>query len=304
MIYIVRMPHLGIRQRLQSGPPLLLDGAIGTELNRRGVDTRLPLWSTWALLEAPDALAAIHRDYVAAGAEILTANTFRTHRRSLEKAELGGRAADLTAQAVRIAREAAGEHPGVWVAGSVAPLEDCYEPGLVPDDRALKNEHSEMVAHLQQAGVDLLLVETMNCIREAVVATEAALLTGLPTIVGVVCGKEPFLLSGEPVGEAARVLSALGPDSIVVNCTPTPDIHISLQEVMDSTELPTGAYGNVGYADEEQGWVNTDSVEPGAYARHAARWLRMGARLVGSCCGTGPAHTAELRRLLDTTTTG
>ncbi len=71
---------------------------------------------------------------------------------------------------------------------------------------------------------------------------------------------------------------------------------------MDNTELPTGAYGNVGYADDEQGWVNTDSVEPAAYARHAATWLQMGARLVGSCCGTGPEHTAELCHLLDTMT--
>ncbi len=294
------MLPLTISQRLLTGPPLLLDGAIGTELNRRGVDTRLPLWSTWALLEAPEVLAAIHRDYVTAGAEILTTNTFRTHRRSLQKADLGSRAADLTARAVSIARQAADERPGVWVAGSVAPLEDCYEPESVPDDRALEDEHREIVAHLHQAGVDLLLVETMNSIREAVAATEAALETGLPTIVGVVCGREPFLLSGEPVGEAASVLSSLGPAAIVVNCTPTPDIHISLQEVMCSTDLPTGAYGNVGYADEEQGWVNTDSVEPIAYARHAAGWLQMGARLVGSCCGTGPAHTAELHRLLDT----
>ncbi len=289
-----------LHDRLHSGPPLLLDGAVGTELNRRGVDTRLPLWSTWALIEAPEVLAAIHSDYVAAGAEVLTANTFRTHRRSLRKAEMGEQSAALTKQAVEIAREAAGGHAGVWVAGSVAPLEDCYEPGLVPAASSLRDEHREIVTHLQQAGVDLFLVETMNSIREAVAATEAALEAGLPTIVGLVCGREPFLLSGEPVREAVGVLDSMGPDGIVINCTPTPDIRVSLREVMDHTELPTGAYGNVGYVDEEQGWVNTDSVEPSAYARHAEGWLQMGARLIGSCCGTGPAHTAELRRLLDT----
>lgn len=293
------MSSSSVRQRLRSGPPLLLDGAIGTELNRRGVDTRLPLWSTWALLEAPDALAAIHEEYLAAGADIITTNTFRTHRRSLQKAGLGDQAANLTAQAVKIARRAAGERPGVWVAGCVAPLEDCYEPEEVPDAAALRAEHREMVAHLLDARVDLLLVETMNSIREAVAATEAALETGLPTIVGFVCGRDPFLLSGEPVADAARTLASLGPDLIAVNCTPTPDIEVSLREILDNTSLPTGAYGNVGYADEEQGWVNTASVEPAAYARHAAGWVRVGARLVGSCCGTGPAHTVALRHLLD-----
>jgi len=299
VIYIMCMSSSAFRQRIQSGPPLLLDGALGTELNRRGVDTRLPLWSTWALLEAPEVVAAIHEEYVSAGAEIITTNTFRTHRRSLQKAGLGDQAESLTAQAVAIARQAADKRPGVWVAGSVAPLEDCYEPEWVPEEMALRSEHREIVAHLLRARVDLLLVETMNSIREAVAATQAALETGLPTIVGLVCGREPFLLSGEPVEEAARTLASLGPDLIVVNCTPTPDIHVSLRQVLSSIPLPTGAYGNVGYADEEQGWVNTDSVEPAAYVRHAAVWLQMGARLVGSCCGTGPAHTAELRRLLD-----
>jgi S-methylmethionine-dependent homocysteine/selenocysteine methylase len=299
MIYIGRMTAEEIRERIRSGPAILLDGAIGTELNRRGVDTRLPLWSTWALLEAPDTLATIHRDYVEAGADILTANTFRTHRRSLEKAGLGDRAAELTADAVAIARRAADEREGVLVAGSVAPLEDCYEPGLVPETSALRTEHREIVENLRRAGVDLLLVETMNTIREAVAATEAALESGLPTIAGMVCGRGPYLLSGEPVGEAARSLSALGPEMIVVNCTPTPAISGALREIMAATDLATGAYGNVGYADEEQGWVNTDSVDPVADAEDAAEWLQMGARLVGSCCGTGPSHTAALRRLLD-----
>jgi S-methylmethionine-dependent homocysteine/selenocysteine methylase len=289
----------GIRERIRRGPALLLDGAIGTELNRRGVDTRLPLWSTWALLEAPETLAAIHREYVGAGAEILTANTFRTHRRSLEKAGLGARAAELIGDAVAIARGAADERDGVLVAGSVAPLEDCYEPDLVPDTAALRAEHREMVENLRQAGVDLLLVETMNTIREAVAATEAALESGLPTIAGVVCGRRPYLLSGEPLGAAARALSSLEPDMIVVNCTPTPDISNALREIMVHTDLAIGAYGNVGYADEEKGWVNTDSVDPVNYAKEAEEWLKLGVRLVGSCCGTGPLHTAELRRLLD-----
>jgi homocysteine S-methyltransferase len=181
----------------------------------------------------------------------------------------------------------------------VAPLEDCYEPDLVPASELLRSEHREIVGHLADAEVDILLVETMNSIREAVAATEAAVATGIPTFTGLVCGREPFLLSGESISEAVKAVASVGPDMVVVNCTPTPSIAPILQEVIASTDLPTGAYGNVGYADNVKGWVNTDAVEPTAYAREAEVWLRMGVRLVGSCCGTGPAHTAELRRLLD-----
>ncbi len=292
------------RDRLREGPPLLLDGATGTELTRRGVDTGLPMWSAKALVSAPDTLVAIHRDYVEAGAEIVTANTFRTHRRSLAAAGHGDKAATLTARAVQLAREATAMTPtggtrNVYIAGSIAPLEDCYSPHLVPDSRALTVEHGEMAATLADAGVDLLLVETMNTIREAVAAAQAAVATGLPVLVGLVCGRDGKLLSGESVPDAAGKLGGLGVDGLLINCSPTPDLDAALAELAAATDLPIGAYGNVGYADDTQGWVNTDSVDPDAYARHAEKWLDLGARVIGSCCGTSPAHTLALRARID-----
>ncbi len=101
-----------LRSRILSGRPLLLDGATGTELERRGVPSALPLWSAHALLESPQTVAEIHAEYVAAGAEVLTANTFRTQRRTLERAGMGERAEELTALAVSLARRGAGEHSG------------------------------------------------------------------------------------------------------------------------------------------------------------------------------------------------
>jgi homocysteine S-methyltransferase len=94
-------------QRLATGRPLLLDGATGTELQRRGVNTGLPLWSARALIEAPEVLRSIHADYINAGADIITTNTFRTKRRTLERAGIGSRARELTRLAVQIARDAA-----------------------------------------------------------------------------------------------------------------------------------------------------------------------------------------------------
>lgn len=291
-------PHF--RDRLREGPPLLLDGATGTELTRRGVDTGLPMWSAKALLHAPDTLVAIHGDYVEAGAEIITANTFRTHQRSLAAAGHGDKAATLTARAVQLAREATAMIPtggarSVYVAGSMAPLEDCYSPHLVPDSGALATEHGEMAAALADAGADLLLVETMNTIREAAAAAQAAVATGLPVLVGLVCGRDGKLLSGESVPDAAGKLVGLGVDGLLINCSPTPVLGAALAALAAATDLPIGAYGNVGYADDKVGWVNTDSVDPDAYARHAEAWLDLGARVIGSCCGTGPAHTAALR---------
>ena len=136
------------RRRLQENVPILLDGAMGTELQRRGADTRLPLWSARALVEAPDLVAEIHREEVEAGADVLTANTFRTHRRTLAKGGLAERSRELSALAVRLAREAAPAGRPVFVAGSIAPLEDCYRPDLVPEDAVLEREHSEQADSL------------------------------------------------------------------------------------------------------------------------------------------------------------
>ena len=113
--------------RLARGDLFILDGATGTELTRRGVDTTLPLWSAGALIDPQgrDVLRCIHSDYIRAGAQIVTANTFRTHRRSLAKGGKGGRAGELTHLAVQLVREAVEQVPAahrVFVAGSIAPL--------------------------------------------------------------------------------------------------------------------------------------------------------------------------------------
>ena len=296
-------------RRLTQNRPLLLDGATGTELNRRGVNTDLPLWSARALLAAPEVLRQIHADYARAGAEIITANTFRTHRRSLAGGGLGERAAELTRQAVALARDGLREArigPGAaFVAGSLAPLEDCYSPELVPPQAACEREHSEMARHLAEAGVDLILVETMNTIREAEAAVRAARATGLPVLASFVCRSDDRLFSGERVADAVRAIAPLGAAGLLVNCTPSTSIHRPFAELRAAAaELPAnppvcGLYANIGHTDDVTGWTSTADVEPLEYAQLASGWLNAGANLIGGCCGTTPAHIAALRVILD-----
>ncbi len=288
--------------RLSLSRPVLLDGATGTELNRRGVSTDLPLWSARALIEAPEVLRAVHADYVTAGAELITANTFRTQRRALTQAGYGEQTQALNQLAVALARQATAtaDHP-VWVAGSMSPLEDCYLPELVPPQDACEREHGEHARLLAEAGCDLILVETMNTIREAEAATRAALATGLPVMVGFVCRSDDRLFSGEPVAEAARVIAALGPCALFINCTPSRTIHrpyAQLRDTLAPTGLPTGLYANIGHTDDITGWTDTADVSPAEYADLARGWLDAGARLIGGCCGTHPEHIAAVNAVL------
>lgn len=288
------------RDRLINGPPLLLDGGLGSELGRRGVDVSLPLWSAGALLQDPAALLEVHREYAEAGADIVATNTFRTQQRTLDKAAVAESGVELTAVAVHLARAAVtASGSRAFIAGSMGPLEDCYQPGLVPDAAALDREHAEMAQALATAGVDLLMVETINTGREAVAAARAALATELPVLVSLVCDAQGKMLSGEDPGTVATSLTDVGVDGVLINCAPAPDLLRALRRVIEATDLPTGGYGNVGHADEEGGWVNTDAVDPKAYVLHAAAWLDAGARIIGSCCGTTPAHTKALRILIN-----
>ena len=285
------------RSRLRDPAPLLLDGATGSELQRRGVDTRLPLWSAAALWTAPQTVAALHREYVAAGAEVVTANTFRTRARTFAQAGRTDHARDWTIRAVDLARESRAP----FVAGSLAPLEDCYSPALVPDDAACAEEHAAFAADLAAAGVDLVLVETMNTVREAVAATRAAVATGLPVITSFVCDTDGRLLSGESVRDAATALLPLPVAGLGINCTPTASLARPLQELLDAVagRLRVAAYGNVGKTDAIQGFRCTDDFDSDAYAQVALRWVEQGAWFVGGCCGTRPEHIAAMRRRLE-----
>lgn len=288
--------------RLKQPGQILLDGATGTELTRRGVDTGLPLWSANALLidKSARVLKQIHADYLMAGAEIITADTFRTHVRALAPSGNAHRALELTRRAVEIAREAVAETPGVktrFVAGSISTLEDCYSPALVPPDDECRAEHSERIHHLIESGVDLLLLETFNTIREAVIAAKLATITGTPVIVSFVPDRKGRILSGETLTEAAKQLLPLGVVALGVNCGPTPDLAAPLKELRMACghDFPLVAYGNIGYPDDEIGWVNTDAEDPVAYCQHVATWQ---VKIIGGCCGTTPEHIKQLKAVI------
>jgi S-methylmethionine-dependent homocysteine/selenocysteine methylase len=297
-----------IGERLKNGAPLVLDAAMGSDLDRRGLPTTLPLWSAIGLLQRPDLVRQIHLENLLAGADIITTDTFRTTARTLRKAGTDpGRAAELDTLAVRLAVEARDEarRSAAWIAGSIAPLEDCYLPTFETPPEIALAEHRAQAGNLAAAGVDLIMVETMPTVAEAEIALRAAVETRRPATVGFVCAMPDRsgpvrLLSGETLDEAVARVSPLGPTAIFVNCAAPPVISTALRELRELTTLPTGAYANVGHVDDERGWSPDGGITGKRYAEHAAEWIDLGARVVGGCCGTHPEHTAALRRLIDT----
>jgi S-methylmethionine-dependent homocysteine/selenocysteine methylase len=294
---------------LDRSRPVLLDGATGTELARRGVDTTLPLWSARALFDdrGLETLTRIHADYARAGAEILVTDTFRTSFRTLDLAGRSDTWREANRRAVACARAGASEAKEgsrvPLVAGGIAPLEDCYRPDLVPPQADCLREHRQQTELLASLGVDLIFIETMNTLREAEAALLAARGTGLPILVSL-CPRAPrSVLSGEPLAAAVPRLAAIGGDElrgILLNCATPEALDLLFPEfVRLDPVLPHGLYAHLGEPDDVSGWRLPERHEPDRYAVWMETKINQGARLIGGCCGTTPDHIAALAGLLD-----
>jgi S-methylmethionine-dependent homocysteine/selenocysteine methylase len=154
---------------------------------------------------------------------------------------------------------------------------------------SLEREHAEHATNLAAAGVDLVLVETMNTIREAAAAARAVREAGLPAIVSFVCWEGATLLSGESLAAALEAVAGEAPLAIGVNCLPPSNVPVCLP-VLAGSGLVAAVYANLGEPDDTTGFTRSESCTPEAFAALAATWRDAGARIIGGCCGTTPDH--------------
>ena len=304
------MSYDAIRSRLDRGDMVILDGAIGTEILRRNLS-----WADHRLKDEPEAIHDLHADYIRAGADVITTNSFQLARRSflghfrdashmkhIGVAGLEERASELLAASVELAqraRDSVDSPRPVAIAGAVTTLEWCFRPDLAPSEAEMRSEYREIMEALAGAGADLILLETVNSIREAMVGLGAAREAGLPCWVGFVCDEAGLLFTGETMAEAEEALSPLEPDAILVNCAPPEDAAAGLGELLKSRSRPCGLYPHIGRFDPPE-WLFTDEYPPPRYLEEAKRWAEMGARVIGGCCGTTPEHIEAIARTLGT----
>jgi methionine synthase I (cobalamin-dependent) len=293
---------------LAQGGTLILDGGIGTEILRRDVT-----WADHQVLDRPTVIRAIHRDYVEAGADVISTNTFQLTRRALynhfrddaHRAQVGpsdlhDRAERLLRAATRLAveaRDAAADGRPVAVAGAITTLEWCFRPDLAPTPEQARAEYVETIGTLAEAGCDLVLIETVNSVTEARVALEAANEVGLPCWLAFAPTEDGKLFTGETLADAEAALGPLGVDAVLVNCAPPDDCRAGLVELAKVRAGAKGLYPHVGRFDPPE-WLFTDEYPPARYAEAARSWQELGATVIGGCCGTTPDTIAAVARAL------
>ena len=284
---------------LESERCLLLDGATGSELRRRGARLDPVAWSGPAALAHFDTLVGIHSDYIDAGADVITTNTFATTRFVLEAAGLGAAFDAInraSVEAAMRARERSGRD--VLVAGSISCFPPAFDVARYPrpvDERAA---YAELASLLAELGVDLLVLEMMEDDVHAARACDAARAAGLPFWIGASARRRPdgtlaaYDFTETPLDRVVDALVGFEPDVINVMHTPPDDVAAALAAVRARWSGPIGAYPEIG----EPG---TTPLAPDELAARAEAWLRTGLRVLGGCCGTEPGHVRALRALLD-----
>ncbi|MGF1608530.1 MAG: homocysteine S-methyltransferase family protein [Kiloniellales bacterium] len=304
-------------QRIEDGRLLLLDGAMGTELERRGAPVEQKGWAVAALGTHPALVRAVHDDYVRAGADIHTTQTFSAARHVLEGAGLGERFDAFNRSAVALCRDAiehAGDDRPRWIAGSVSTFAaGSSRDNLPPRDR-LAVDFAEQAALLADCGVDLIALEMLYDVEVSILALEAAAATGLPVMLGFTCmwGRDGATVETHAATMTSNgrhmtleevlppVLAAVPEGSRVIVAVMHSEFDVTdaaLPVVKRLWDGPIAVYPNSGdYVVPH--WQFDTVCEPAVFAEAATGWAGRGAQIVGGCCGLGPDHIGAARERL------
>ena len=310
--------------KLSNKEVIVLDGATGSELARLGAEMNSSAWCGVANKTHPDIVREVHEEYIRAGADVVTANTFSTSRHILASAGLADETVGINTRAVELAREAvhnvSPERP-IAVAGSMSTMR-AWIPGTVsPDPRFLPtpeeefNNYQEVAHTLAKSGVDLILMEMMSDIDRSSLAISAAMETGLPVWIGTSCtlsddgsvsawnqhSEEPATrLSPDHLRAEDKSYDTLieamlpfQPQVMGVMHSTLETTNAGLQTLYEHWQGPIMAYPET--SSEVRKGIS-EQVEPSSFASHCHDWVDSGVQIIGGCCGTTIEH---IRTMVD-----
>ncbi|MEM1161124.1 MAG: homocysteine S-methyltransferase family protein [Pseudomonadota bacterium] len=298
------MPYAALKSRLDKGEIVLMDGATGTELQRRGVVMEPTAWCGDAALQGTDALRQVHLDYVTAGAEVITANTFATSRIVLNAAGLADRYAEINEVTLTAALAVREQHPDVLIGGSISHMTPRRDQHGEPDLKELAEAQMELADTLKTAGVDLILLEMMFTPERLEASFQAAKSTGLPVWAGFSARR------GKDRGRGGEVLCFSQNQDIplIEAVSILPDYDIAAAGIMHSESEVTGdaldvvrqvfdgpltAYPDSGHMILPD-WQFEEVIPAEDFVDFARGWKSDGVQIFGGCCGLGPAHIEAL----------
>jgi S-methylmethionine-dependent homocysteine/selenocysteine methylase len=285
---------------LQNGDRILIDGATGTEIERRGVPMVDNAWNGGGALTHPEIVRQVHEDYIRYGAQIVISNTFSTSRHVLQDAGLEEHFEVLNRRGVELACEARTnmQMPNVLVAGGITHWSFTSR---IPSRPQLQANAEEQTTIMADAGADLIMLEMMADVERMLIMLAAAQKSGLPVWVGFSCQIDEQgmvrLLHGPTLAEGIQAIQEEDVPVINIMHTEVEDIEACLDVLQANWSGPTGVYAHSGKF-VAPNWVFNDTISPEDYAAAAQTWLGRGVQVVGGCCGIGVEHITMLQDIV------
>lgn len=275
--------------------PLILDGAIGSYLQETSNLEATSMWSSLMNVSQKDKVIALHKEYINSGADIITANTFRTNPIAYKSVKIDISNQGLVRHSVNLTHEARSGKK-VIIAGSNAPAEDCYQIERTFSIEELVDNHKKHIQYLWDAGVDIILNETFSHLDEIEIVSQICSRKNIPFIISLYFAPELKILSGEDIYVVIDFVKKFNPTAIALNC-----ISIETFSKIDISKLSNikwGFYLNCGSGEVTDHNI-TCGINPKDYSEFIKRYLYADPLFIGSCCGSNPTHTKALKELVD-----
>ena len=275
---------------------ILLDGATGSNLFVMGMPRGI-CSEEW-ILDHPDVLVELQKAYVEAGSQILCAPTFGANRFNLSSHGLGAQVEEMNHELVKISKKAVDGK--AYVAGDVTAIVKMI--GMSPEatyEKAMER-YKEQKRYLVDAGVDVILMETMTSMDEAMAALEAAQqVCDLPVLCSMTIDADGSIYAGGHIFEAAETLQEMGADAVGINCSVGPEQLVSIVEGLNQRlHIPMIVKPNAGMPKISDTGEASYDMTPERFGRSMKVLLEKGAKIVGGCCGTTPDYIRELKKII------
>jgi len=279
--------------------PFILDGAMGTELIRRGVGCPLPLWSADANITHPETVTQIHQDYINAGSTVITTNTFRSTTWTYKKAGRTEKSARERAKqslygAVESAQKA--KKSSVRIAGSITSIEDCYSPEKFPGKSAAEETYGETLEWLDDAGVDLILFETMGNREEIEIGLKLSQSIQLPIWLSLIMRDKNYILDGTEIRNTISAIPLNAVNCLLMNCNTLEITLEAIDRIKKNWDGCWGAYPNLGKTDYENDYF--DILDESNFTAGIKSILEKKPDVLGVCCGSSPNHINQLTQII------
>jgi len=292
--------YQSVLNRIKAGERILIDGATGTECDRRGVPQVINTWNSGAALSHPDIVRNIHEEYIECGAEIIITNTFSSSRHALRSAGVENKFETLTNAAIECAQQARSNSgkPQVLIAGGITHwIWTDDKPSL----KELEQNSKEQAVLMEQGGCDLIMLEMLLNIDRLLVCIDGTQASGLPVWAGISLkpiNGEMCLLDGESLVDTLAAIKDKNIPLINIMHTEVEYIDGCLDVLEKHWDGAVGVYAHVCEFKEKGKAIFDDTISPEDYALAAKRWLERGVQVIGGCCGVRKEHICAIQDVI------